>query len=101
MEDVAKLGFYALLLLPGFIWVQVFEYHLVREKKPQLEKTLEIVLFSALIWILAIVMPFWWPWAGSREICIGSLPGLLGGGHGQASHWTDVLLRCSSRFFLG
>ena len=33
MEDPFKLGLYVLLLLPGFIFVQVREYYLLREKR--------------------------------------------------------------------
>jgi len=32
MDDPLKLGLYVLLLIPGFIFVQVREYHLLREK---------------------------------------------------------------------
>ena len=49
-------GIYALLLIPGFIWVQVYEHYLLREKKEQFVKTLEIVLWSALIWAFALYL---------------------------------------------
>lgn len=61
MEDALKIGVYVLLVLPGFILVQTREYHLLREKRSQFEKTLEIVLWSSAIWIIACASPFWWP----------------------------------------
>jgi len=61
MEDALKIGVYVLLVLPGFILVQTREYHLLREKRSQFEKTLEIVLWSAAIWSIACASPIWWP----------------------------------------
>ncbi len=57
MLDPLKLGLYILLFIPGFIFVQTKDYHLLREKKPQLQKTLEIVLMSAAIWLIFITTP--------------------------------------------
>lgn len=56
-----KFGLYVLLLLPGFIWVQVYEHFLLREKKDQFVKTLEIILWSAAIWAIAYVTPLIFP----------------------------------------
>jgi Family of unknown function (DUF6338) len=67
MEDPFKLGLYVLLLLPGFIFVQVREYYLLREKRSQFEKTLDIILWSAALWIAACTLPLWWPWQ-AREL---------------------------------
>ncbi|MBF6570397.1 MAG: hypothetical protein IVW54_16130 [Candidatus Binataceae bacterium] len=61
MDDALKIGVYVLLVLPGFIFVQTREYHLLREKRSQFEKTLEIVLWSAALWIIACASPTWWP----------------------------------------
>jgi hypothetical protein len=61
MEDALKFGVYVLLVLPGFILVQTREYHLLREKRSHFEKTLEIVLWSAGIWIIACASPIWSP----------------------------------------
>ena len=55
--DPLKIGLYVLLLLPGFIFVQVLEFHLLREEKPQFEKTLEIILASAFLWVVAVAVP--------------------------------------------
>ena len=62
-----KLGLLVVLLLPGFIFVQAREHHLLREKKPQFEKTLEIILESCFIWIVALASPLWWPWRAARD----------------------------------
>lgn len=53
-----KVGLIAILLLPGFIFVQIIERHLLREKKPQFEKSLEIFLSSILIWIIFAIFPY-------------------------------------------
>lgn len=58
MNELKGIGIYALLLIPGFIWVQVYEHHLLREKKEQFVKTLEIVLWSAFIWAFSLWLPF-------------------------------------------
>src|SRR6059058_3249949 len=55
--DAIKSGFYILLLLPGFIFVQTRDYHLLREAKGQFEKTLEIILWSAIIWVGTCTFP--------------------------------------------
>ena len=50
---IEEFGWYVLLIIPGFIFLQIKDHHLRREKIPQFEKTLEIVLWSAIIWIIA------------------------------------------------
>src|SRR6266498_993301 len=61
MPDAIKASFYILLVLPGFIFVQTRDYHLLRENKGQFEKTLEIVLWSAFIWVIVCILPLEWP----------------------------------------
>jgi hypothetical protein len=68
--DPLKIGLYVLLLLPGFIFVQVLEFHLLREEKPQFEKTLEIILASAFLWVVAIAIPWWVPWPNARALVL-------------------------------
>ena len=67
MLDFPKTGIYILLFLPGFIFVQTKEYHLLREKRPQFEKTLEVILFSAIIWMIALASPIWLLGVSARE----------------------------------
>lgn len=69
MEDVLRVGFYILVLIPGFIFVQTKEYHLLRERHSQFEKTLDMVLYSAGIWIIASAIPawVWWPLGDYRQ----------------------------------
>ncbi len=55
--------------VPGFIFVEVRDYHLLRERKPQFEKTLEIVLLSGIIWALALAVP-WWPLFGAARAAV-------------------------------
>jgi hypothetical protein len=73
MDNPLGLGLYIFLLLPGFIWVQVYEYHLLREKKEQFVKTLEIVLWSAFIWALAYAMPSGWFGGALRDQVVGTV----------------------------
>ncbi len=70
MSDLSSLGFYILLLLPGYIFVQTRDYHLLREKKTQFEKTFEIILWSAFIWVIACVSSFWWPFWEARKVTL-------------------------------
>lgn len=70
MEDFLsgfKVGLIAIFLVPGYIFVAVVERHLLREKKSQFEKTFEITLISAILWMLAGVLPFWAPFGESRD----------------------------------
>lgn len=87
MDDPLQLGIYILLLLPGFIWVQTFEHHLLREKKEQFVKTLEIILFSALIWIVAYALPFWWPYSDLRKAVLNSVIIALKSGRSVPAEW--------------
>jgi len=66
-NDLVKLSAYVILLIPGFIFVQTLEHHLLRERKPQFEKTLEILLSSAFIWAVSLSVPLWWPYGASRD----------------------------------
>lgn len=65
------------MFLPGFIYIQIIEYHLLREKKNQFEKTLEIVLNSIFIWVISSFLPIWWPWNEQRLVLLEHLPQLL------------------------
>ena len=89
MDGLKEVGIYALLLIPGFIWVQVYEHHLLREKKEQFVKTLEIVLWSAFIWAFSVWLPF-----GSSKLILNSLKTTLQGKNGVANlskEPTDVI----------
>jgi hypothetical protein len=66
-------GAYVLLLLPGFIFVQTRDYHLLRENKGQLEKTLEIILFSAFIWLISATLPGEFFFFGCRKVTLSAL----------------------------
>ncbi len=73
MENIIKIGFYILLLIPGFIYIQVLEYHFLKENKPQFEKMFQIVLGSAFIWFISIISPIWWPFGGKRSLIIDTI----------------------------
>lgn len=98
MSEVLKVGLYILLFVPGFIFVQTRDYHLLRAGKPQLEKTLEIVLLSAFIWMLACLLPMWWPCDSSRKEAIREIGAALGSG--AAPVWASALSRACCLFFI-
>jgi hypothetical protein len=97
VEDALKIGVYVLLVLPGFILVQTREYHLLREKGSQFEKTLEIILWSAAIWIIACASPIWWP-SNPRSFALYEARAALQDSAGDVSVDSHKLLnhRCCS-----
>lgn len=102
MIDPLKVGVYVLLLLPGFIFMQVHDHHLLREKKQQFEKTLEILLASALIWMLAFSVPRWWPWESSRLWVFREVVSLVGGKAALQSLGPGLTsMRLFAEFFIG
>ncbi len=73
MFEPLKIGIYILLFIPGFIFVQTREHHLLREKIPQFEKTLNIILWSTILWVISISFPYI-PFANdAREIIFNSI----------------------------
>ncbi len=56
--DPIKFGLYIIILIPGYIFVQIKEHHLLREKRSQFEKTLDIILLSAIIWMIVFIVPY-------------------------------------------
>src|SRR6185437_506063 len=99
MEDALKFGVYVLLILPGFILVQTREYHLLREKRSQFEKTLEIVLWSAAVWTIACASPIWWP-SSPRAIALCEARAALQDAAGDVSlDWPKLLTTEAALFF--
>jgi hypothetical protein len=99
MEDALKFGVYVLLVLPGFILVQTREYHLLREKRSQFEKTLEIVLWSAAIWAIACASPIWWP-SNPRSLALCEARAALQDTAGSVSFdWPKLLTKEAALFF--
>src|SRR5258707_8074067 len=99
--DIVKVAVYITLFIPGFVYIQTIEHHLLREKKAQFEKTLEIVLSSTFIWAIALSLPIWWPWADSRERLVNRLSDILikQQSVGLVSDGLAQLSRDSSNFF--
>lgn len=97
MDDALKFGAYVVLLLPGFIFVQTRDYHLLRENKGQFEKTLEIILWSAFLWVIACAVPIEWPFLHSRVAALNSAATAVFGG---APGVTAAITRASGRFLL-
>jgi Family of unknown function (DUF6338) len=99
MEDALKFGVYVLLVLPGFIFVQTRDYFLLREKRSQFEKTLEIVLWSAAIWIIACANPIWWPSAPRILAIHEARAALQDSTAGVSVDWPKLLTTDASVFF--
>lgn len=103
MLENIKFGLLVVALLPGFIFVQAREHHLLREKRPQFEKTLEIILDSCFIWIIALAIPVWWPWNAARERLRFEVVALINSqlnNNGLAHPFSGDDFASLSRFFL-
>src|SRR5215469_5438459 len=99
MADPLKLGIYVLLLLPGFIFVQTRDYHLLREKRSQFETSLDILLWSAAIWMIACASPVWWP-SHFRKLALGDASAALAGSAvGTEFDWRKLLTADTAVFF--
>ena len=77
--------------------MQVREYHLIREKRSQFEKSLDILLWSAAIWMAACTVPFWWPWNASRSLALSEVKIALQ--NAASPDWLKVFTTDSARFF--
>ena len=97
MDDPLKFGFYVLLALPGFIFVQTRDYHLLREQRSQFEKTLDIILCSAGIWIIACVSPWWFP-SNARALAFSQASIALRNS-GAGLDWSKLLTTPWGEFF--
>jgi len=100
MEDPIRWGLYVLLLLPGFIFVQTRDGHLLREKRSQFEKTFEILLGSVVIWMIACVIP--WPWFsfGHRRPALEQARSAFRYfAQGAGPDWPELLTTDSALFF--
>jgi len=101
LPEPLKLGLIVLLLMPGFLWVQVRDHHLARENRPQFEHTFAIILVSSFIWILALMAPWWWPWGNARSAVLTASASLLAMSVKDASeHWGTIITLDSGRFFV-
>lgn len=99
MGDVLKVGFYILLFLPGFIFVQSRDYHLLRESKGQLEKTLEVVLWSAALWFVACTVPVFY-WEGPRERTLARVQAVLQSDTPSATPLMTAVINRDGAWFL-
>ncbi len=102
MFDLFKIGVYILLFVPGYIFVQTKDHHLLREKKPQFEKTLEIVLWTAIIWVVAFSVPSWSWCTGSRDAICSVINGSIAKKDGLAYLPVEIMRhgRSSGLLFL-
>jgi hypothetical protein len=98
MDDPIKIGVYVLLVLPGFIFVQTRDYHLLREQRSQFEKTLDIILCSAIIWILSSLSPIWLP-SGVRILAFCQVGAVLQNSNAGLD-WSKLLTPAVGEFFV-
>jgi hypothetical protein len=100
MEAPFKLGLYVLLVLPGFILVQTREYYLLRQNRSQFENTLDIILWSAAIWIIACSIPIWWPRPIDRDATLARVAEAFGhSANGSNPDWIELLVPAAGIFF--
>ena len=100
MGDVVKVGLYILLFLPGFIFVQTRDYHLVRSTKGQFEKTLDVILWSAILWIGACMSPIFCPYDAARRQTLELVGAGLRNSNAMAVSWATTLNRPAAEFFV-
>jgi hypothetical protein len=99
MSDVLKVGLYVLLFLPGFIFVETRDYHLLRQAKGQFEKTLQVVLWSALIWFVGCALPHYWPFGGARRATLDGVWHVLSTNGGSENVIASALTSKGAEFF--
>jgi hypothetical protein len=49
---------FILVLVPGYIFIHILDYYLVKGEKSQFEKTVQGIIASTIIWILFLFLPF-------------------------------------------
>ncbi|MEW6775673.1 MAG: DUF6338 family protein [Bdellovibrionota bacterium] len=57
LDNPFKLGLYVLALVPGYLFVQIKNHHLLREERSQFATSLEVIFASAIIWVIACLIP--------------------------------------------
>jgi hypothetical protein len=48
---------FVLVFVPGYIFVHILDYHLVKGEKSQFEKTVQGILASTIIWVIFLFIP--------------------------------------------
>ena len=52
-----QIGIFLLAFVPGFIFIQTIDHHLLKGEKTQFEKTIQILLASTIVWLITIILP--------------------------------------------
>jgi len=52
-----KLFIFVLVFVPGYIFVQTLDIHLLKGEKSQFEKTVQVLLTSTVIWVVVYIIP--------------------------------------------
>jgi len=68
--DPIQIGIFILAFVPGYIFIQTLDHHLLKGEKTQFEKTVQILLASTVIWLLALVCPFLVPVQNEKAILL-------------------------------
>jgi hypothetical protein len=55
--DIVQIVIFLLAFVPGFIFIQTIDHHLVKGEKSQFEKTIQILLASTIIWLISLFIP--------------------------------------------
>lgn len=68
--DPIQIGVFILAFVPGYIFIQTLDHHLLKGEKTQFEKTVQILLASTVIWLLALVCPFLVPVQNEKTVLL-------------------------------
>jgi uncharacterized membrane protein len=66
-----QVGMFILAFVPGYIFIQTLDHHLLRGEKSQFEKTVQVLLASTVIWLFALTWPWLVPVEGEKKVLIG------------------------------
>ena len=101
MDNPLQLGFYIVLLVPGYLFVQVKNHHLLREQRSQFATSLEVVFASVLIWVVASALPCFFPFGIERDTTISAIRQVLKERTKETSiDWAPVMTSGATYFFI-
>jgi hypothetical protein len=52
-----QLVIFILVFVPGYIFIHITDYHLLKGEKSQFEKTVQVLLASTVIWVVMVILP--------------------------------------------
>jgi hypothetical protein len=72
-----QVAVFILAFVPGYIFVHTLDYHLLKGEKSQFEKTVQVLLASTIIWLIALLFPFLFPVENKKEMIIYLISDLI------------------------